>query len=366
MTGKEMLYGIQNLDADLIEEAEFDAIQETKSKFSRKKTYLLFLAAALIVGTMTAAAAYTRWSNTMQFGNYRDISISEEVKQQAEKSGLSVIPEKTADAEQAIISASDNGITVTLAQTVMTQHGGTVVFRIEGLKLEDGQAPWAWWDFTVDGEKPQMGWGTQFFNEVTAENTLNYQLRDCSIEFSIDFAFPEDEENMLGKEMAVTFTGFGIQGEKFEDEDIMTHPGTWELRWTLTGSQETPRTWTPNAKIGHWDVTLLTVEIGQYSMKATYQIGDAYDGYMDFMYSTGWSIGPAGLRLKDGTDITVFGSTGGGHWEPDQPNVYIDECSTLNTILDPSQIAGIYFYDGSKIDEQGWRVEKPYAYVALE
>lgn len=53
---------------------------------------------------------------------------------------------------------------------------------------------------------------------------------------------------MFGKEMAVTFTGFGIQGEKFEDEDIMTTPGTWELRWKLEGTTEAPKSGRPTPR----------------------------------------------------------------------------------------------------------------------
>ena len=56
MTGKDMLKGIQNLDATLIEEAEFGTFQKKHPGFSGKKKLLLLLAATLIMGTLTAAA----------------------------------------------------------------------------------------------------------------------------------------------------------------------------------------------------------------------------------------------------------------------------------------------------------------------
>ena len=143
MTGKEMLTGIRNLDAELIEEAEFGTFQKKRNGFSGKKKLLFVLAATLIMATMTAAAVYTRWSATMQLGNYGGVQPSEQIKKQAEQSGLSVIPTETKDGKQEPISATDNGITVTLAQTVMDQYGGKVIFRIDGLELEEGQAPWA-------------------------------------------------------------------------------------------------------------------------------------------------------------------------------------------------------------------------------
>ena len=65
MTGKDMLQGIQNLDAELIEESEFGTFGRGKARGFGKKKLLLILAAALIMATMTAAAAITRWTATM-------------------------------------------------------------------------------------------------------------------------------------------------------------------------------------------------------------------------------------------------------------------------------------------------------------
>lgn len=146
MTGKDMLQGIQNLDAELIEESEFGTFGRGKARGFGKKKLLLILAAALIMATMTAAAAITRWTATMQYGDNGGTTqqISEQVKKQAEQSGLSATPTETKDGKKKAVSATDNGITVTLAQTLMDQYGGRAIFRIEGLQLEEGQAPWAW------------------------------------------------------------------------------------------------------------------------------------------------------------------------------------------------------------------------------
>ena len=164
MTGKDMLQGIQNLDAELIEESEFGTFGRGKARGFGKKKLLLILAAALIMATMTAAAAITRWTATMQYGDNGGTTqqISEQVKKQAEQSGLSATPTETKDGKKKAVSATDNGITVTLAQTLMDQYGCRAIFRIEGLQLEEGQAPWAWWDYRVDGEVMPMSWGAHF------------------------------------------------------------------------------------------------------------------------------------------------------------------------------------------------------------
>lgn len=387
MTGMDMLSKIRNLDADLIEEAEFGTFQKKSRKPFGRKKLLLLLAAALLIGTMTAAAAYTRWSATMQFGNNRGAQPSEQLKKQAEQSGLVVLPTETGENKGTVISATDNGITVTLIQTIMDLYGGKAVFRIQGLDLEEGQAPWAWYDWLIDGKDwTQLGisGGAQFFdgviideagNAVYAKNglsvvespeqgwILDYQLADGSIEFSVDFAWQGIE--VFGKEIVFTFSGFGIQGEKFEDEDIMTHPGTWELRWTLQGSTQEPKKWTPNAKIGDWDLTLVEAEIGQFSMKMTYRLGDQYVDDWDFVEQTGWHPAPASFRLKDGSDIEAQGGGSGVSWDPDT-HLYTTIASCWTTVLDPEQIVGISFYSGYELNEQGYRVEKPYYYVPLE
>ena len=149
MTGKDLLKGIQNLDAEFIEEAEFGAFPKSKPKgFGKKKLLLLLAAVLVLLATLTAATVYTRWSATMQYGNYGGGQPSEQIKKQAEQSGLAVMPAE----EQKAISATDNGITVTLIQTIMDENGGKAIFRIQGLELEEGQAPWAWYDYLIDGK----------------------------------------------------------------------------------------------------------------------------------------------------------------------------------------------------------------------
>ena len=106
MTGKDMLQGIQNLDAELIEESEFGTFGRGKARGFGKKKLLLILAAALIMATMTAAAAITRWTATMQYGDNGGTTqqISEQVKKQAEQSGLSATPTETKDGKKKAVS----------------------------------------------------------------------------------------------------------------------------------------------------------------------------------------------------------------------------------------------------------------------
>lgn len=374
MTGKDMLRGIQNLDADLIEEAEFGTFQNKHTGFSGRKKLLFLLAAALIMSTMTAAAVYTRWSATMQSGGLYGVQPSEQIKKQAQQSGLSVIPTETRNGKKEAISVSDNGITVTLAQTLMDQYGGRLIFRIEGLELGEGQHPWTWFDFTIDGKSPDqlhMGLGTDFFTGITSdadgglvytkdgkpvqrvgenkELLPDYPLSDGSIEFSVGFDWIGNAP--LGKEMVFTFTGFGVQCGNLEHK--MTVPGKWELRWTLEGSTQEPLKWTPNARIGNEAVSLVEAEIGQYSMKLTYHVDEMSEDEHGLVGKD------ASIRLKDGTDLPVNGR-GSGQWDPERRLYTVILCA-LDTVLDPSQIAGMSFYSEPRLNAQGtWDVELIY------
>lgn len=377
MTGKEMLKGIQNLDAGLIEEAEFAPYPKRKS-FGKKKL-LLLIAAVLIMGTMTAATVYTRWSATMQMGSSSGIQPSEQIKKQAEKTGLSVTPTETKDGKQKSVSATDNGITVTAVQTLADQYGGVVIFRIKGLKLEDGQLPWVWFDFLIDGQPLgeigettpgfNMGLSGDFYEGITqdAQGNLVYikngqpvaadesgsfvydfQLSDGSLEYRVRFQW--DGNPLLGKVVTFRFTGFGIQGATKYDEAVMTVPGDWELTWTLEGSAGEAKTWIPNAPIGSLPITLSQVEIGQYSMKLIYRIDEQayakYADFDDFQFKNAWSPYPAGVRWKDGTEMFVNGG-GTQYWDAENHRFTVI-IGALDTVLDPEQIVGMSFYFGTE------------------
>ena len=151
MTGEDMLKGIQNLDANLIEEAEFGTFQKKHTGFSGKKKLLFLLAATLIMGTMTAAAVYTRWSTTAQ----TRYNPSQDVKEQAQKSGLSVMLEETKGKENSdeVLSVTDQGVTITAVQSIVDNYRAEITFRIEGFELPEGEEPFAWPRVTVDGNR---------------------------------------------------------------------------------------------------------------------------------------------------------------------------------------------------------------------
>lgn len=160
MTGKDMLNGIQNMDADLIEEAEFGKFRKKEAGISGKKKLLFLLAATLIMATMTAAAVYTRWSTTAQ----NQYNPSQDIKEQAEKSGLSVMLEQAKGSKNPneVLSVTDQGITITAIQTIVDNYQAEIFFRIEGFDLPEGELPHTLPTVSIDGDQRfgglQSGW----------------------------------------------------------------------------------------------------------------------------------------------------------------------------------------------------------------
>ena len=101
---------------DLLDRAN----QEKPKKHSRRKLVIIALAACLSLTMLTGAAVYTRWSTTAQ----TRYNPSQDVKEQAEKSGLSVMLEETKGKENSdeVLSVTDQGVTITAVQSIVDNY----------------------------------------------------------------------------------------------------------------------------------------------------------------------------------------------------------------------------------------------------
>ena len=116
-----------------------------QKRFSVRKRIIAFaLAAALVLSLGIAAyAVYVHWSRGME----RKLPATGTEKQRAEESGLS-------DTSQTV-SATANGVTISVEQTVIDGDTAEIALRIEGWKLDRAQELNAaiWGGFpTFDGE----------------------------------------------------------------------------------------------------------------------------------------------------------------------------------------------------------------------
>lgn len=382
MTGKDMLKGIQNMDADLIEEAEFGTFQKKQTGFSGRKKLLFVLAATLIMGTMTAAAVYTRWSTTAQ----TRYNPSQDVKEQAEKSGLSVMLEETKGAANPneVLSVTDQGVTITAVQSIVDNYRAEITFRIEGFELPEDKEPFAWPMVTIDGNLDFYGSQTGGFYDGTTRNDkgewvyasdgspvkyddtkpfspaiLDYVADDGSLEYTHYISFNETDGRYFGKEIVFSFHSIDLQSDQKAGMPEPQVEGNWELRWTLTGTSDSISI-TPNVKIGDSDVILLDAQIGQKSIRARYQVDDYWEGW-DELVTLPQAV--CGVRMKDGSEHRCVASTYG--FEDQEKMVYFMESQMFDAILDVSQVESLMFHKGWELDANGKPTIQTFYYIPV-
>lgn len=356
-----------------------------RQRRSGKKLLLLALAATLVVGALTGAAVFTRWSRSAQTA----YNPPQQVKEQAEKSGLSVMLEDKQKevAPGEVLSATDQGITITAVQSIVDSYGARIIFRIEGFDLPEGRIPDIFWDsVTIDGDwNFCSSFSGGFYDGLTrdkdghlvyASNGQPVAHRDdefqsiisqwvaqdgsMEYEFSINFLHPGD--SYFGKEFAVHFTGLGVQSEKKAEMGEQLVSGSWDLHWTLTGTDnsESSVTITPNAEIGDSGLTLLEAEIGQKTIRAVYQSDHDWDGWKQLELL---SPGLGEVCMKDGSTVTVSPTNENyARWEEER--ICVVTYSTYNGIIDLSKLESLGYYSLEK-DADGRPTIPLYNYIPI-
>ncbi len=385
MSGKDLFQGLSYISKTYIEDAESGTnapgIYAKSGRNLVKKTLLI----AAVIATMLllmGAAVYTHWSSSMQ----QQFQPSENAKRQAEKTGLSVMYEESAPEDGSILTATDQGITVTVVQTLVDQAQAKIVLRVEGFAPpEETQVqPIAWWDEerpTLDGDPHIPGsvnvdfdTGTIFtpdWKEVYWDGTpvehyedgwpkYRYIRDDGSMELVITYRFEDTSGWHLGKAYALHLTGFGVyrQTGKAEGDFEKLADGHWDLRFPLEGSNESIHM-TPNVRLSD-NVTLTEVEIGEISIKTQYKT----DTYFQEWEELGILLPDiAGVKLKDGT-LVQFHVASEGY--KDQDNlIYFKNANATNGVVDLNQVESLVYYERWDIDPDTGEQIPVYQYIPL-
>lgn len=334
---------------------------------SRRKLMIVAMAAVMLMATLTGAAVFTRWSKTAQ----NRYNPSEDIKEQAEKSGLSVMLEKSKNPDE-VLSATDQGITITAVQSIVDNYQAEITFRIEGFDLPEGEYPAVWPVVSIGGDKLFGGMQSGSFFDGTTFNAqgkrvyaatgepvvmeqdgdyqsvvLDWVAEDGSLEYTHHISFEETDGRYLGKEIVFSFNSINLGSHEKAGMAIPYVEGYWELKWTLTGTSDSI-SFVSNEKIGDSDVVLLDGEIGQLSMKTRYQLKDYWEGWNELV-----TLPQAvqGVRMKDGREHILVPSTLG--FEDEEKMIYYVESTMFDTILDISQVESLMFHKGWETDESG-------------
>ena len=348
-------------------------------KRSGKKLLLITLAATLVVGALTGAAVFTRWSRTAQIR----YNPSQDIKEQAEKSGLSVMLEETKGAKNPneVLSVTDQGVTITAVQSIVDNYHAEIFFRVEGFDLPEDKFPATWPTVTIDGDDHIGGSQSGWFFEGTTRNEegelvyasngkpvqsdedgcliLDYVADDGSLEYIYNIAFEKTDGRYMGKEIVFSFHSMDFQSDKKAGDPEPQVEGNWELKWTLTGTSDSV-TITPNVKIGDSDVILLDAEIGQKTIRARYQLKD-YPEDWDELFEFPQALW--GVRMKDGSEHRCGAGSYG--FEDEENMIFFTKNDISDAILDISQVDSLMFHKGWELDADGNPTIEVFDYIPV-
>ena len=326
-----------------------------RKKIPAKRLFLVAAAVMLGAGGVTAgAAAYMCWSKTASEG----MLASEETQKKMEETKLAVPVNK---------SDTQNGVTVTVSQTIVDSYYAHIIFKVEGYDAGEGKQPFFETDtVVVDGydpwkdpydEKRHFGSGGDWYNGVTMgedgravrisdgkpldeieDYQDNYKLEDGSYEYRLTLTHTADKDYFMGKPIHLELHNLGTA----EKEDLTNViDATWSFDWVLEGSPE-KKEYDLNASIGDTGVTVKHVEISPISLNVTYDFPKKIYNKMD--NSSGMLFFPDGVRLKDGTELkTIYLGPG--------TNGYISEneyfiAFPVDRILDTDEIDALLVRKG--------------------
>lgn len=332
--------------------------QESPKSFSGRKLVVLSLAAVLILSTMTAAAVYTRWPKSTE----RNYQFSEQEKTEAQKSGLSVLPQETKpsptnEAPQ-VVSATDQGITVSVVQTLMDPYHVSIVYRIDGFDLPEGEWPaTSHWDVSISGRDEHPSAAGSFFNGIVERKPdeftysdgtplqrdesgaviLRPVAADGSLEYAITYSYRTPQP--MNTDITARLTGIGI-ADGVSEPTILVE-GNWELSWTVAGSDHT-RTVEPNVPIGDSGFTLRRAELSSLTANLEMEGDDSsHTSIYTGEPNEHWIPNLRGVMLKDGTYVPSPIDFGQGDSEIEE-DVFLANATIQ--VVDVNQIASLVFY----------------------
>lgn len=330
--------------------------KKTRKKIPAKRLFLVAAAVMIGAGGVTAgAAAYMRWSKTASEG----MLASEETQKKMEETKLTVPVNK---------SDTQNGVTVTVSQTIVDSYYAHIIFKVEGYDAGEGKQPFFETDtVVVDGydpmedpydEKRYFGSGGDWYDGVTMgedgravrisdgkpldeieDYQENYRLEDGSYEYRLTLTHTADKDYFMGKPIHIELHNLGT-AEKADLTNVTE--ASWSFDWVLEGSPE-KKEYDLNAPIGDTGVTVKHVEISPISLSVTYDFPKKIYNKMD--NSSGMLFFPDGVRLKDGTELkTIYLGPG--------TNGYISEneyfiAFPVDRILDTDEIDALLVRKGA-------------------
>lgn len=326
-------------------------------------------AAVLAIGTTVCAAAYIQWSKGLE----TQLQVTEDQKQMLEEEQIAV---------PVNISVTENGITVTVLQTIVDSRFAYLVFKVDGYAVGDGMQPdFESCTFTIDGSDYynllmghffnglQMGADKKFFytDGSPAKEAANgsiiekYMDENGSMEYMMLLMAPDENDSFIGKSLHLELRNLGTVYHAAFTHDI---DAAWAFDFTLQGSDKV-RSCRLSETLGDSGAAVIEAEISPISFHVTYDMPlqkteldgiDAGSGQPIKTHTFVEAPRLTGARLKDGTlltDLTGYGAEGYFSGNDERYQAVLP----TRSIIEPDQVDALLFIksypeDGTPLTEE--------------
>ena len=335
------------------------------------------------MGTVAAAAAVHTWTRGMR----NEVQGTTEQQQELVLKDIAAFPE---------LSVTDEGVTVTLSQSLVNGPYGYIALTISGYNPPEGAEP----GFeTVNVEVPEWegSWsmGGQFDTGLLTDGyrvigqdggdpelaedgslVMNWVDENGNLGYLIELHLIEENGGpsaaLAGKELSIHMSGLGYCVEKAGDT-IVDVPGTWDFFYTLSGGDESLIYTDLDCPIGETGATLKAAELSPISVTLTYdwprnvltetgyseeivtdEDGTEHEQSVPFEHEY-YEEPPSlqGVRMRDGSVLMgINGGPGSGGYEDENGTTWICQSGT-GKILDPENITSLLFLNPETLSEDG-------------
>ncbi len=323
-----------------------------KAKFSKKKAAIIIAAATMVFASISVAAAYLHWSDSLSEG----LQISDELKLKLE--------EKQAVAF-AMQECKQQGITVTAVQSITDNYFVHIIFKVEGYELEENQEPgFENISVTVDGKDDFNMTGASFYNGLVigadgrvanadgtplVENSDGsigrYVREDGSMEYWVTL-YNNKKGYFIDKQIHIELKNLGTLAKAQYFAGI---EGTWSFDWNLQGTDSMKEN-ILHEPLGDTNAIVTKAELTPISMHIEYEFPrqtvteEGLDENGETIYINMYAEPPMirGVKMKDGTIYPYLANGGGCGYESEDSNLYTATFAT-DRVIDVDKVESLLF-----------------------
>ena len=306
----------------------------------------------LVLGVSTAlAAGVISWHRGLE----DMLRVTEDTREYYQALGLFDAPG---------MSVTQNGVTVTLEQSIVDTNAAYFAFRVKGYQPPEGKQPaFASVDYAADMEGVITNASASFFNGLVSNGEGRAVYLDGSIPEDVS-AVPYTDENgemvytislladgssLVGRTMRVTLTDLGVYADKWGTHEVQA-PGTWTFEWTLQGTEHYWDFSALNLKIGDSGAKVTQVHLSPIHIQMSMEVGLTLSEYEQLEGGNARNPYFFGVKLKDGTRYEALTEAGAeGYATADPEGRAYQLMYMLNRVIEPAHVDSFLFScpDGS-------------------